>query len=223
VEISVGTTTGQRVLLGQLGSGDFFGELSLLDGRERTADAVATEPTRAVEIDRLALEGLFKQHPGAALDVLTVIGKRLRGRPAPPVTVQRLAQPGGGAAPDTGAAGGRTAGRVQREHPFLVLHGLLFLVWIVWNLKLLPACPRSTRFPSGSSPWRCRWRASFSAASCSSPRTGRPRATGSAATSSTQPTSGRAQVTQLHTKLDTLYLETMARLATLERGLAPRP
>jgi len=78
VEISVDTTTGKRVLLGQLGPGDFFGELSLLDGRERTADAVAVKPTRAMEIDRQALEGLFQKHPGAALDVLTVIGKRLR-------------------------------------------------------------------------------------------------------------------------------------------------
>ena len=78
VEISVETTTGKKVVLGQLGPGDFFGELSLLDGRERTADALALEPTGAMGIDREALEGLFRKHPGAALDVLTVIGKRLR-------------------------------------------------------------------------------------------------------------------------------------------------
>ena len=59
VEISVETTTGKKVVLGQLGPGDFFGELSLLDGRERTADALALEPTGAMEIDRGALEGLF--------------------------------------------------------------------------------------------------------------------------------------------------------------------
>jgi uncharacterized membrane protein len=31
------------------------------------------------------------------------------------------------------------------------------------------------------------------------------------------------EVTQLHTKIDALYSETMARLAGLERGLIPRP
>ena len=31
------------------------------------------------------------------------------------------------------------------------------------------------------------------------------------------------EVTELHTKLDTLYAETMARLAILERGLERRP
>src|SRR5262249_17961167 len=78
VEISVDTTTGERVLLSRLGPGDFFGELSLLEGRGRRAAAVAVGETRTGEIDREALEGLFRKHPGAALDLLPVIGKRLR-------------------------------------------------------------------------------------------------------------------------------------------------
>src|SRR5471032_2046948 len=51
VELSVETTIGERRVLGTAGPGELFGELSLLDGGARSADATAVEESRGVEID----------------------------------------------------------------------------------------------------------------------------------------------------------------------------
>jgi CRP/FNR family cyclic AMP-dependent transcriptional regulator len=225
VEISVDTTTGRRVLLGLLGPGDFFGELSLLDGRERTADAVAVEPTGAFEIDRAALEGLFQKHPGAALDVLTVIGKRLR-------EADRLLQSQSTVSPNQEVDQQRTG--VQRvaeklaefsgSIPFLVLHALLFLVWIFWNLSLLPRVPPFDPFPFGFLTMAVSLESIF--LSCFVLIAQNRQAAGDRIRSDAEYAANikaGLEVTQLHTKVDTLYSETMARLAAVERGLVPRP
>src|SRR5262249_34430978 len=77
VEISTEDTTGRRIVFETSGPGDFFGELSLLDGAPRSTDAKAVEDTLALRIDRHDLEHLFRAHPEAALDFLTVMGRRL--------------------------------------------------------------------------------------------------------------------------------------------------
>ena len=78
VELSLELSTGEIISLERVGPGDFFGEMSLLDGDPRSADAIALEDTRVLRVDRHDLSLLFKQHPDAALDLLTVMGRRLR-------------------------------------------------------------------------------------------------------------------------------------------------
>src|SRR5439155_16429853 len=46
VRICVRATDGHEVTLTELGRGDFFGELALLDGQRRSADAVVAEGAR---------------------------------------------------------------------------------------------------------------------------------------------------------------------------------
>jgi uncharacterized membrane protein len=224
VEISVETTTGRKVLLDQLGPGDFFGELSLLDGRERTADAVATDATRAVEVDRAALEGLFRKHPGAALDLLTVIGKRLR-------EADRLLQAQSSVSPNQEVEQSRT--QVQRvaewlaefsgSITFLVLHVLLFLVWIVWNVHLISRIPPFDPFPFGFLTMAVSLESIF--LSCFVLIAQNRQAAGDRIRSDAEYAANikaGLEVTQLHAKVDTLYAETMGRLASLERGLSTR-
>ena len=43
IRICVRTTQGHELTLTELGRGDFFGEMALLDGQRRSADAVVTE------------------------------------------------------------------------------------------------------------------------------------------------------------------------------------
>ncbi len=68
----------QRVVLGTFGDGEFFGELSLLDEEPRSATATTIADTDVLVVDREDLRLLFTQKPSAALDVLSVLGKRLR-------------------------------------------------------------------------------------------------------------------------------------------------
>ncbi|MGH9862491.1 MAG: DUF1003 domain-containing protein [Candidatus Acidiferrales bacterium] len=78
VEIFVETTEGQKVILAENQAGDVFGEISLLDGGARTASAVAVEETDLLTFDRENLLGFISRAPGAAVDLLTIMGKRLR-------------------------------------------------------------------------------------------------------------------------------------------------
>ena len=225
VEISVETTTGKKVVLGQLGPGDFFGELSLLDGRERTADAHAMEPTGAMEIDREALEGLFRKHPGAALDVLTVIGKRLR-------EADRLLQSASSVSPNQEVQQQTTS--VQRlaewlaafsgSLPFLALHILLFLTWVLLNVGLFRAVRPFDPFPFGFLTMATSLESIFLA--CFVLIAQNRQAASDRIRSDVEYAANikaGLEVTQLHSKVDALYAETMARLAAVERGMVLRP
>lgn len=54
---------GKQVLLARLGTGDFFGEVSVLSGKPRTATITATEPTTLLRLDREQLADVIREHP----------------------------------------------------------------------------------------------------------------------------------------------------------------
>ncbi len=78
VEIFFKNDTGERLVLEVAGPGDFFGEISLLDAGPRTASALVTKDLEAVVVDREDLEELMRIRPGAAMELLTATGRRLR-------------------------------------------------------------------------------------------------------------------------------------------------
>ena len=78
VELSLLDDDQQRVVLAVFKDGDFFGELSLLDEEPRSATAVTLTDTDVLLIDREDLRLLFTQKPNAALDVLSMLGRRIR-------------------------------------------------------------------------------------------------------------------------------------------------
>ncbi len=78
VRIFVEDDLGEKIILGEALPGDVLGEISMLDGGPRTATAVTTEPSELLRLDRDCLQELFSTHPHAALDLLTVVGRRLR-------------------------------------------------------------------------------------------------------------------------------------------------
>ncbi len=69
---------GSDLTLAVFGPGDFFGELSLLDGRPRSASAVATLDTLVLALERSDFIALLTSRPAAALSVLEVVSWRLR-------------------------------------------------------------------------------------------------------------------------------------------------
>lgn len=70
--------SGQEVTLAVLGPGQFFGEVSLLDGGRRTATARAQADVRLLSLDRPSFHQFIKNHPASAIHILTVLGRRQR-------------------------------------------------------------------------------------------------------------------------------------------------
>jgi len=82
VRISVQATDGRELTLTELGRGDFFGEMALLDGQRRqrrSASAVVAEEARLVVLSREHfLSFIMGGNPGVALEMLTALANRLR-------------------------------------------------------------------------------------------------------------------------------------------------
>jgi uncharacterized membrane protein len=219
VELSMETTTGERRVLGSAGPGEFFGELSLLDGGARSADAIAVEDSRAVEIDRSDLTELFRVHPSAALDVLSVTGQRLR-------ETNRALLASVGTSPNQEVHERSTA--VQRAAdalaafsgsiPFLVIHAAVFALWVAWNLDVIAFLRPFDPFPFGLLTLATSLEAIF--LSCFVLISQERQASKDRIRSDVEYAANikaGLEVTQLHTKLDRLYEQAMAKLSALEQ------
>jgi len=77
VEISTGDGK-QRAVLASLFPGQFFGELSLLDGTPRSATATATKPCTLLALDRDDFDAFISAKPHAATKILAEMADRLR-------------------------------------------------------------------------------------------------------------------------------------------------
>ncbi len=69
---------GNEVTLSELEPGNFFGEMSVLDGGKRSANATALVDTTLHCLRREDFEEFLVEHPAAALEVIRGIGGRLR-------------------------------------------------------------------------------------------------------------------------------------------------
>jgi CRP-like cAMP-binding protein len=68
--------------IARLGPGEFFGELSVLDGGPRNASVVAELPTTCLALATWDAERVLRERPGVALAVLRVVVARLRAAAA---------------------------------------------------------------------------------------------------------------------------------------------
>lgn len=138
VELFFKRPTGERVVLEHAREGDFFGEISLLDGGPRMTSAVVTSDLHALVVDRADLEGLLARYPSAAMDLLGATGRRLR-------ETNRLLRDAASRNVNEETEDKRT--RVERaidwvaafsgSLAFLFSHVLLFAAWIGLNVSPL--------------------------------------------------------------------------------------
>jgi CRP-like cAMP-binding protein len=70
-------TRGGRTI-DRMGPGDFFGEISLLDGGPRTASVIAETPVTAIRIFKRSFDAVLSQEPGVAARILAVVARRRR-------------------------------------------------------------------------------------------------------------------------------------------------
>jgi CRP/FNR family transcriptional regulator, cyclic AMP receptor protein len=78
VRICVNAADGHEVTLTELGRGDFFGEMALLDGQQRSANAVIAEDARLAVLSREHFLSFMRSSPDVALKMLTALANRLR-------------------------------------------------------------------------------------------------------------------------------------------------
>jgi CRP/FNR family cyclic AMP-dependent transcriptional regulator len=78
VRIHIEDTTGQDVTLIELAGGDFFGEMAILDGQPRSADATVIEDARLAILDRDDFISFVRRNPDVSLAMLSAITSRLR-------------------------------------------------------------------------------------------------------------------------------------------------
>jgi CRP-like cAMP-binding protein len=78
VRVGLSSLEGREITLALLKAGDFFGELTLLDGEPRSADAVAKETTQALVLQRDDFVRFLQARPRAAVNLLAVMSRRLR-------------------------------------------------------------------------------------------------------------------------------------------------
>ena len=78
VRIAVPSPDGRHAVFGLIEEGEIFGEIALLDGRPRTADATAMTDCELMLIDRCDFVDLLESRPEIALKLLELLCARLR-------------------------------------------------------------------------------------------------------------------------------------------------
>ena len=78
VQISSPAMTGDKVIFATMMPGDVFGEMSLIDGHARSADATALEATEILTLERETFLGMLKHNAQLSLDLMNVMSMRLR-------------------------------------------------------------------------------------------------------------------------------------------------
>jgi CRP/FNR family cyclic AMP-dependent transcriptional regulator len=138
VEVFVESIEGQKLVLSENEKGDVIGELSFLDGGPRTATALAREDTQLLSMDRMRLLDFIDKHPHAAMDLLTVVGRRLRATDEllrtqvsrnPNLEEEEMLTFGQRIADKVASFGG--------SWTFIIIFGVILAVWVVMNSTAL--------------------------------------------------------------------------------------
>ena len=152
VEVFFKDDTGERIVLETPGPGEVFGEVSFLDAGTRTASVLVIEDLEALAVDRDDLDHLFRIHPEAGLDIIAAMGNRLRR------TVELLRHTASRNV-NTEVEDRRTQvekvadwiAEFSGSIPFLMMHIVIYAVWILLNVNWLPGWkpPMFDPFPFG--------------------------------------------------------------------------
>jgi len=78
VRISSPSSEGKEIVLNLIGPGEVFGEIALLDGRERTADAAAMSDCELLVLERRDFVPFLERHPEVCIRLMEVLCARLR-------------------------------------------------------------------------------------------------------------------------------------------------
>ncbi len=147
VRIHVEDSTGQDVTLVEFASGDFFGEMAILDGKPRSADATVMEDARLAILERDDFISFVRRNPDVALKMLTAITNRLRH--TDDLLRQRVSRNANEVMAARTTLADRMAHRIAEfggSWKFIGFLLFLVLVWVVFN-SWLKATGRFDEYP----------------------------------------------------------------------------
>jgi CRP/FNR family transcriptional regulator, cyclic AMP receptor protein len=78
LKVTMVSRTGNERILAFLGAGAIVGELSMIDGRPRSASVVAVRPATLSFLSRSAFEGFAQKNPEVYKSLVTILSTRLR-------------------------------------------------------------------------------------------------------------------------------------------------
>ena len=221
VEIFLRDTTGAKVTLAELAAGQMFGEVSLLDNGPRSASAVAQERVELLVVHRNDLEQFLVNNPQAMSGLLSVLGQRLRSaddmlrghsvRNANQVIEQKLT-----IVQKTAAWIANFSGSIE----FFLINVLFFAFWILWNTDLLPWLTPFDPYPFGFLTMAVSLEAIFLSIIvllAQSLESSRDKIRGDIEYDVNL--RAELEIAHMHTKVDLLHAEVLARLHQIEKKL----
>jgi CRP-like cAMP-binding protein len=78
IEISIMSTNGRKISLNLIGAGNCFGEVNMMDNRNRTASAVALKPSSLQPIGRSTFFAAARLSPELAITIAEILCERVR-------------------------------------------------------------------------------------------------------------------------------------------------
>lgn len=138
VRIHVEDTTGHDVTLTEFAGGDFFGEMALLDGQPRSADATVVEDARLAILSRDDFLSFMRRNPDVALKMLSAITHRLRHTDE--LLRQRVSRNVNEVAAARMTPAERMADKIAEfggSWLFIALFIFLIIVWVVINTWIM--------------------------------------------------------------------------------------
>jgi len=138
VEMSIEDDDGKKVVIDVLKPGDFCGELSLLDGGNRSATVVTTQPTRTLVLKRDHLVDLLMKRPHMAQDMMMWLVKRIRRTDG--LLRRRVSRDPNEVIEERETLGNRMADKVASfggSWTFISLFGVVMVAWVIVNTVLV--------------------------------------------------------------------------------------
>lgn len=141
---------GEEVRLQVSECGGVFGEMSLFDNAPRSASARTLEDCHLLTLDHDALHALIMEHPHVAFGMLADLTSRLRSTTA--LVQERVVLNVNEAVAAKSSLVDRLSDVITHIFGniyFVILSLVWFVVWIVWNLEIIPGTQAFDRYPFG--------------------------------------------------------------------------
>jgi CRP/FNR family transcriptional regulator, cyclic AMP receptor protein len=140
VRITVTDADGREVILASLGHGDFFGEMVMLDGQGRSADATVTEDSRLAVLARENFLTFVSSDTRIVLEMLSAITQRLRR--TDDLLRHRVSRNANEEDARNLTLADRAADTIARfggSWKFIIFSIVLLIIWMAANMMLLRA------------------------------------------------------------------------------------